>query len=75
MTSVPVPREAFRDNARTLRQAMREAAQSSSAKVVLSHRQAETILRVLESADSEFERRQHIARKLADFSNEIGFTE
>ncbi|MBA5244586.1 hypothetical protein [Corynebacterium haemomassiliense] len=75
MTSVPVPREAFRDNARTLRQAMREAAQTSSANVVLSHRQAEMILRVLESADSEFERRQHVARKLADFSNEIGFTE
>lgn len=75
MTSVPVPREAFRDNARTLRQAMREAAQTSSANVVLSHRQAETILRVLESADSEFERRQHVARRLADFSNEIGFTE
>ena len=75
MTSVPVPREAFRDNARTVRQAMREAAQSSSAKVVLSHRQAEAILRVLESADSEFERRQHAARRLADFSNEIGFTE
>ena len=75
MTSVPAPSEAFRDNARTLRQAMREAARSSSAEVVLSHHEAETILQVLESADSEFERREHVARKLADFSNEIGFTE
>ena len=75
MISVPVPRETFRRNANALRRAMNEAAMASSSSVILSQDQAATILNVLGSADREFDRRDSAARKLANFSNEIGFTE